>query len=60
VGQTAFVLESHKLRVSAHIMNEEGGQEILENRLVCTHVYVYIYTYIYVYIDIYIYICISY
>jgi hypothetical protein len=37
VGQTAFVLGSHKLRISAHIMNEEGGQEMLENRLVRPH-----------------------
>lgn len=37
VGQTAFVLGSHQLRVSAHVMNEEGGQEELENRLVRPH-----------------------
>ena len=37
VGQTAFVLGSHQLRVSAHIMNEEGGQEALEERLVRPH-----------------------
>ena len=37
VGQTAFVLGSHQLRVSAHIMNEEGGQSELENRLVRPH-----------------------
>ena len=37
VGQTAFVLGSHQLRVSAHIMNEEGGQSELEKRLVRPH-----------------------
>lgn len=37
VGQTAFVLGSHQLRVSAHVMNEEGGQEELEKRLVRPH-----------------------
>jgi Phytanoyl-CoA dioxygenase (PhyH) len=37
VGQTAFVLDSHQLRISAHIMNEEGGQEELEKRLVRPH-----------------------
>ena len=37
VGQTAFVLGSHQLRVSAHVMNEEGGQQILEERLVRPH-----------------------
>jgi Phytanoyl-CoA dioxygenase (PhyH) len=37
VGQTAFVLGSHQLRVSAHIMNEEGGQDELEKRLVRPH-----------------------
>lgn len=39
VGQTAFVLGSHQLRVSAHIMNEEGGQEELEKRLVRPHLH---------------------
>lgn len=39
VGQTAFVLGSHQLRVSAHIMNEEGGQEELERRLVRPHLH---------------------
>ena len=37
VGQTAFVVGSHQLRVSAHVMNEEGGQEVLEERLVRPH-----------------------
>jgi Phytanoyl-CoA dioxygenase (PhyH) len=39
VGQTAFVLGSHQLRISAHIMNEEGGQEELEKRLVRPHLH---------------------
>lgn len=39
VGQTAFVLGSHQLRVSAHIMNEEGGQIELEKRLVRPHLH---------------------
>ena len=37
VGQTAFILGSHQLRISAHVMNEEGGQQILEERLVRPH-----------------------
>jgi hypothetical protein len=37
VGQTAFVLDSHQLRISAHVMNEEGGQQILEQLLVRPH-----------------------
>jgi ectoine hydroxylase-related dioxygenase (phytanoyl-CoA dioxygenase family) len=37
VGQTAFILGSHLLRISAHVMNEEGGQEMLERRLVRPH-----------------------
>ena len=37
VGQTAFILGSHQLRISAHVMNEEGGQQVLEERLVRPH-----------------------
>jgi len=37
VGQTAFVARSHKLPVSAKIMCEEGGQEVLESALLRPH-----------------------
>eukprot|EP01038_Epipyxis_sp_PR26KG_P016476 gene16476-22480_t len=36
-GQTAYVLESHRLRVSAAIMTEENGQYELEERIIRPH-----------------------
>jgi len=37
VGQTAFVLGSHTLSVSALVMTQEGGQQALNERLVRPH-----------------------
>jgi hypothetical protein len=37
VGQTAFVLGSHRLSVSALVMTQEGGQQALSQRLVRPH-----------------------
>ena len=40
-GQTAYVLESHRLRISAAIMTEENGQNELEERIIRPHLQVY-------------------
>jgi len=38
VGQTAFVAGSHKLSVSAKVMCEEGGQDVLQHSLLRPHI----------------------